>query len=141
MLSCMKQQCFKLKKHKTIHVYPHPKRPHTELYQHPYVVGKQNKWLHNNIFDAMGCSACAQHGLGVPYHRMTKQRNTKRKELSERVRSMTKAEMEIERLSEYVVMSPSCDLSFIRWWKTLGSDEPSSMLSIPMVILVKLASP
>lgn len=116
----LKQQGSELKRCKTIN--PHPKRPDTEQYRD---LVKQNEWLRHNIFDAMGnylfCCACVHHGLRVSYRRLARQRNVKRKEHTEPIRSMTKAEVEEERLSEYVVMPHDCDLSFLRWWKTLTS--------------------
>lgn len=120
--SCMKQHGSELKKRK--YIYPHPKRPDTEHYRD---LVKQNEWLRNNFFDVMGnylfCCACIHNGLGVSYRRLTRQRNVKRMEHTEPIRSMTKAEVEEGRLSKYVVMPPACDLSFIRWWKTLSNTD------------------
>ena len=116
----MKRQGTELKRRKLIN--PHPKQPDKEQYRD---LVKQNEWLRNNVFDSLGnyifCSRCVHHALGVLYQRLSRQRSIKRWESSESICSMTKSEVE-ERLGEWVVMPPGCEMSFIVWWKQLSND-------------------
>ena len=116
----MKRQGTELKRCKSIN--PHPKQPAREQYRD---LVKQNEWLRNNVYDSLGnylfCSRCVHHALGVSYQRLSRQRSNKRCENSEPIRSMTKAEVEEERLGKYVIMPQGCELSFMAWWKQLAS--------------------
>ena len=107
----MKMQGTELKKRKKIN--PHPKKPN---FCHYRDLKKQNEWLRNNVFDAMGnylfCCKCIHTALGVAYKRLAHQRSVKRAQYSEPLRTLTKGNVIEQRLSEYVVMPPECDLSF-----------------------------
>ena len=71
------------------------------------------------MFDSLGnyifCSRCVHHALGVSYQRLSRQKSVKRRESSEPIRSMTKSDVEEERLGEWAVMPPDCEMSFIAW--------------------------
>lgn len=112
----LKRQGSELKRRKKIN--PEPKRVNFDHYGD---LIKQNEWLHGNVFDAMGnylfCCKCVHIALGVSYQRLSRQRKIKQAESKEPLRSMTKAEVVTERLSNYVVMPPECDVSFMAWWK------------------------
>ena len=58
-------------------------------------------------------------GFTNSFPRLSRQRSIKKRENTEPLRSMTKSEVEEERLSERVVMPQGCETSFIKWWKTL----------------------
>ena len=117
----MKRQGSELKRRKLIN--PHPKQPDKEQYR---ALVKQNEWLRNNVFDSLGnyifCSRCVHHALGVSYQRLSRQRSIKRRESTEPIRSMTKSGVEEERLGEWVIMPPECEMSFMAWWKQLSND-------------------
>ena len=86
-------------------------------------VKRQNDWLRENMFDAMGnylfCCACVRIAFGISKQRITRQRAIKRKQFKEPLQSMSKAEVEKERLGEYVVMPKDLDVSFKNWWRFL----------------------
>ena len=95
----MKRQGSELKRRKSIN--PHPKNVEKEQYRD---LVKQNDWLRANVFDSLGnyffCAKCIHHALGVSYERLSRQRSVKRRESSEPVRSMTKSDVERERLGK-----------------------------------------
>lgn len=105
----LKRQGSELKRRKKINL--EPKRVNFDHYRD---LIKQNEWLRGNVFDAMGnylfCCKCIHIALGVSYQRLSRQRKIKRAESKEPLRSMTKAEVVTERLSNYVVMPPECDV-------------------------------
>ncbi len=107
-----------LKKKK--HLNPHPKRPEMTHYRD---VKRQNDWLREHVFDPMGnylyCCPCIRASFGVSGQRLARQRNIKRKQSQEPLRDMSKAEVEEERVSEYVVMPASLDMAFKEWWRSL----------------------
>ena len=109
-------------------INPHHKQPDKEQYRD---LVKQNKWLRNNVFDSLGnyifCSRCVHHDLGVSYQRLSTQTSIKRRKSSEPIRSMTKSEVEEERLGEWLVMPPESEMSFIAWWKQLLNDSTVSV--------------
>lgn len=117
----MKRQGTELKCRKLIH--PHPKNVDKEQYRD---LVKQNDWLQANVFDSLGnylfCAKCIHHALGVSYQRLSRQRSVKRRENNEPIRSMTKSDVEKERLRKFVVMPPGCDIPFLSWWKKLPND-------------------
>ncbi len=105
----MKRQGSELKRRKTIN--PHPKRPESQQYRD---LVKQNEWLRNNVFDSLGnFFFCIHHALGISHQRLSRQRSINE--------SVSKYEVEDQRLSESVVMPQGCDLSFMKWWKTIPS--------------------
>ena len=87
----------------------------------------QNEWLRNNAFDTLGnylfCSECIHNALGVSYQRLARQRKVKRAQFHQPIRRMTKQEVAENNLSQYVVMPEGSDLSFMLWWKSLGSGD------------------
>ena len=97
----MKRQGSELKRRKTIN--PHPKRPESQQYRD---LVKQNEWLRNNVFDALGnfyfCSGCIHHALGISHQRLSRQRSIKKRLSNEPVRSITKSEVEEEEVEEEV---------------------------------------
>ena len=101
-----------LKKRK--HLNPHPKRPDTIHYRN---VKSQNDWICENLFDPMGnylfCCACIRISLGISRQRIARQRAIKRKQSEEPLRTMTKVEVEKERVSDYVVMPASREICSI----------------------------
>ena len=70
------QQGSKLKKRKRKNTYP--KRNDTASYRD---INKQNEWLRNNVFDAMGnylfCAACLKHGLQISFQQLSRQQKIK----------------------------------------------------------------
>ena len=92
-----------LKKRK--HARSNPKRPNSVPYRD---IKRQNDWISENLCDPMGNylfdNACIRAALGVSKQRLTRLRGVKRKQLKEPLRDMTKADVEKERISEYVVM-------------------------------------
>ena len=100
-------------------VNPNPKKPG----MHYRDVKRQSDWLRENMFDAMGnylfCCACVRIAFGISKQRITRQRAIKRKQFKEPLQSMSKAEVEKERLGEYVVMPKDLDVSFKNWWRFL----------------------
>lgn len=107
-----------LKKRK--HANPHPKRPDTVHYRD---IKRQNDWMRQNLFDPMGnylyCSSCICISLKVSKQRLARQRAVKRKQSQEPLRSMTKAEVEEDDVSDYVVMPANLDIAFKEWWMSL----------------------
>jgi hypothetical protein len=118
----LKRQGSELKRRKWIN--PHPKQPETQQYRD---LVKQNDWLRSNIFDTLGnyifCCGCVHHALGISFQRLARQRAIKRRLHSEPLRSMTKSQVEVERLGEYVVMPEGCSMSFVAWWKSQSQSD------------------
>lgn len=118
----LKHQGNDLKRRKLLN--PHPKKVNFTHYRD---LKAQNDWLLNNIFDVHGnylfCSQCVHLSLGVSYKRLARQRNVKRRHATEPIRQLTKAQVENERLGEFVVIPPENQSSFKRWWKQVGSEE------------------
>lgn len=110
----MKRQGTQLKRQKLIN--PYPKQPEKEQYRD---LVKQNEWLRNDVLDSLGnyifCSHCVHHALGVSYQRLSRQRSVKRRESSEPIRSMTKSEVEEERLGEWVIILCHKDVKCHLW--------------------------
>lgn len=97
----LRRQGSELKRRKTIN--PNPKRPDFDHYRD---LNKQNEWLRNNIFDAIGnylfCSKCIHNALGVSYQYLSRQRKVKRAQFNQPIRNMTKQEVSEQKLSQYV---------------------------------------
>lgn len=113
----------KLKRRKQVN--PHPKHPDMVHYHN---LKSQNDWIRENLFDPMGnylfCCSCIQASLGISRQRLARQRAIKRRQSQEPLRTMTKLAVEEERLSHYVVMPASLEISFKEWWSSLQpSDE------------------
>ena len=68
----------------------------------------QNEWLRQNCYDSLGnylyCNSCIQSALGVSKDRLAKQCNIKCQQSQVPIADMTKAEIEKQRLSAYVLM-------------------------------------
>ena len=94
-------------------------------------VVKQNEWLRQNCYDSLGnylyCGTCIQSAIGVSKDRLAKQRNIKRQQSQVPIVEMTKAEIEKQRLSAYVVMPEMVDTAFNNWWRSL---EPSATIQV-----------
>jgi len=122
----IKRQGSELKRRKCTN--PHPKKPSTQQYRD---LVRQNEWLRNNIFDAVGnylfCCRCVHHALGISFQRLSRQRTVKRKQFAKPLCSLTKSEVEAKNLSQYVVMPQGCEMSFMAWWKLL---ESSSIVTV-----------
>ena len=126
MFTGLIHQGSELKKRK--HLNPHPKRPLTVHYRD---LKRQNDWIRENMFDPMGnylyCCSCIRASLGVSRQRICRQRAVKRRQSEEPLREISKTEVEEQRVSEYVVMPASLDISFKEWWSSL---EPSHMVAV-----------
>ena len=104
------------------------KRPDTTHYRN---LNRQNDWIRENLFDPMGnylyCCPCIRASLRVSRQRLARQRGIKRRQFQEPLRDMTKAEVEEESVSEYVVMPASLEIAFKEWWVSL---EPSHTVMV-----------
>ena len=111
-----------LKKRK--HARSNPKRPNSVPYRD---IKRQNDWISENLFDPMGNylfdNACIRAALGVSKQRLTRLRGVKRKQSKEPLRDMMKADVEKERISEYVVMPSDKEMSFKEWWMSLDASD------------------
>ena len=112
---------------KRIRLNPHPKRPDMTHYRD---LKRQNDWIRENLFDPMGnylyCCPCIHASLGLSRQRLARQRAIKRKQsqelfcnMTKALRNTTKAEVEEEGVSEFVVMPASLNIAFKEWWYTL----------------------
>ena len=99
---------------------PNPKRTGAVQYRD---LSRQNHWLKANMFDSMGnylyCSACIRAAFGLSTARLTCLRLVKRRECSEPIATMTKVEVEEQRLGQCVVMPSTLDCSFKSWWRSV----------------------
>ena len=118
----MVRQGSELRRRKSIN--PNPRKPN---FQHYRDLVKQNEWLRNNIFDALGnylfCSNCVHATLGVSFKRLARLRNVKKAQYQTPIKIMAKHEVEHAKLGKSVVMPNGCDLSFVLWWKSLKADD------------------
>ena len=109
-------------------IQPYPKKSDATHYRD--IVG-QNNWLKSNVFDSLGnylyCSACIRKAFGVSSARLSRLRNVKRRECSNPTSTMTKSEVEENRLGQYVVMPANIDCSFKAWWRSI---EPSHSVQV-----------
>ena len=107
---------------------PHPKRVDTIHYRD---IIRQNERMRENLYDPMGnylfCSSCICASLGVSKQRIARQRAMKRKQSQEPIRSMTKEEVEKERVSDYVIMPLNLDIAFREWWIDLQDSDSVSV--------------
>ena len=115
-------QCSELKKRK--HANPHPKRP---AFVHYRDLKRQNEWIRENLFDPMGnylfCCSCIRASLKISKQRIAHPRAIKQQESQEPLRDMTKAEVEEQCLSAYVVMPAALEVAFKEWWQALKSSD------------------
>lgn len=107
---------------------PRPKRPNAIPYRD---LKHQNEWLRENLFDSKGnylfCRSCICATFEVSPGRLARQRTIKRKQSTDPLKDMSKAEVEDQRLGDYVVMPTAVDSSFKAWWRSL---QPSHIVSI-----------
>ncbi len=107
-----------LRRRKSIN--PHPKR---SGFIHYRDIVRQNEWLRATVFDSLGnylyCNSCVRAAFGVSKDRLTRQRNIKCRENQEPTTEMSKAEVEQQRLGEYIIMPPAVETSFSKWWRTV----------------------
>ena len=111
-----------LKKRK--HANPHPKRPDFVHYRD---LKGQNEWIRENCFDPMGnylfCCSCIRASLKISKQRIAHQRAIKQQESQEPLRDVTKAEVEEQCLSAYVIMPAALEVAFKEWWQSLKSSD------------------
>ena len=104
-------------------INPAPRKPDKQHYRD---VKRQNEWLRQNMFDAMGnylyCSTCITRSLGVSSQRLARQRNVKRKRGTDPLVEMKKSDVEQQSLGNYVVMPASSNECFMVWWRSLDSE-------------------
>ena len=116
----MVHQGSELKRKKAIN--PAPKKDDAIPYRD---IVRQNEWLRQNCFDSLGnylyCTSYIQSALGISKDRLTKQRNIKRQQSQTPVVDMKKVEIEQKRLSDYVIMPETVEISFNKWWRSLES--------------------
>ena len=97
------RQGSELKRRKSIN--PAPRKPN---FQHYRDLVKQNEWLRNNIFDAMGnylfCNQCVHAAFGVSIKRLAHLRKQKKAQFQHPVKEMTKCAVEEGKLGQYVIM-------------------------------------
>ena len=109
-----------LKRKKAIN--PAPKKDDAIPYRD---IVRQNEWLRQNCFDSLGnylyCASCIRSALGISKDRLTKQHNIKRQQSQIPVVDMKKVEIEQKRLTDYVIMPETVEISFIKWWRSLES--------------------
>ena len=110
-----------LKRVKSIN--PEPKRANVQHYRD---VKAQTDWLRSNVLDAAGnllyCAACIRSAFGISKQRIARQRAIKQNASKEPLRRLTKAEVEQQRLGEFVLMPSGCDIAFRKWWKDISED-------------------
>ena len=94
--------------------------------QHYRDVKRQNDWLRQSMFDAMGnylyCSRCITSVFGISSQRLARQCNVKRRQTSQPIREMKKSDVKEQLLGKYVVMPATCNQSFMVWWRSLASE-------------------
>lgn len=104
-------------------ISPVPRSPDREHYRD---VKKQNDWIRQNMFDAMGnylyCSPCIVNAFGVSGQRLARQRNVVRKRATQPIVEMKKSAVEEQSLGSFVVMPAECNQSFMTWWRSLESE-------------------
>ena len=61
--------------------------------------------------------------LGISQQRISHQRAIRQKQSQEPLRNMTKAEVEEDRVSEYIVMPAAVDIAFNKWWSSLQATD------------------
>ena len=107
---------------------PHPKNPDRTHYRD---LNRQNEWLRENIFDTAGnylyCCTCVRMALGISKQRIARQRAVKRQQNAKPIVKMSKSDVEKQDLSTHVVMPPSVEESFNKWWRTL---EAASLVDV-----------
>ena len=101
-------------------INPHPVKVDRAHYRN---VVKQNEWLRENIFDAVGnylyCQACVRSSFGISADRLARQRKIKCQMLKNPIVRMKKSEVIDKRVGDFVVMPECLSLSFNKWWVTV----------------------
>ena len=102
---------------------PHPKLPERDHYRN---IKAQKEWLRPNVFDTMGnylfCHSCIVKALRVSHQRLARQRRIKQKLFQKPVQSMSKQQVESEKLTGFVVMPEGIESNFKQWWKSVPDD-------------------
>lgn len=101
-------------------INPHPVKSDRTHYRN---VVKQNEWLKENIFDAVGnylyCQACVRSSFSISADRLARQRRIKCQMLKNPIVKMKKSEIIDKHLGDFIVMPPCVSLSFNKWWVTV----------------------
>ena len=102
----MVRQGSELKRTKAVN--PNPRKPD---FQHYRDLVRQDEWLCNNIFDALGmfCNRCAHNALGVSLKRLARLRNVKKAQFQNPMKVL-KHEVEDLKLRKFVIMPNGCEL-------------------------------
>ena len=86
----------------------------------------QNELIRGNIFDAMGnylfCHKCIIKALNVNLQRLSRQRKIKQNQFQKPLVSMTKNEVDKEKVKSFVFMPESVETSLSLWWANLTND-------------------
>lgn len=97
-------------------VNPYPWKPD---FQHYRALVRQNKWLHNNIFDVLGyylfCNQCVHFALSVSLKCLAHLQNVKKAQFQNPVKVMTEHKVEDVKLGKFVIMPNKCELWFVLW--------------------------
>ena len=76
------------------------------------------------MFDPMGnyffCAKCTCASFNILERRLTRQRNVKRQQSQLPVVTTKMFDVVEQRLGDYVVMPPSIEQPFLRWWRSLS---------------------
>ena len=115
-------------------VLPNPKKPEKQHYQN---LVAQNAWIRSNPFDALEyCSACIISTLGIGSERLTRQPSIKQREALTPVVDMSKPDVVLNRLEEFVVLPDVVDntcseRSAFRW--KIGLNMPFAHIRLTIV--------
>ena len=102
---------------------PTPKKPDKLHYRN---LVAQNKWIRSNLFDALGnykyCQKCITMILKIGTQQLAHQTAVKQHQAHAPLVHMTKSEVLVDHLEEYVVL-PDGQEFFDSWWDSLGNAE------------------
>ena len=91
----------------------------------------QNEWIRGNLFDAMGndlfCHRCIVKALNVGPQRLSRQRKVKGNQIQKPLVSMTKNEVDKEKVKSFVYMPESVETSLSLWRANLPNDHTVSV--------------
>ena len=91
----------------------------------------QNKWIRGNLFDAMGnylfCHKCIIKALNVSPQWLSRQCNVKQNQFQKPLVSMTKNEVDKEKVKSFVFMPESVKTSLSLWWANFPNDHAVSV--------------
>ena len=100
-----------------------PRKPNKLHYRN---LVAQNKWIRSNLFDALGnykyCQRCITLILKIGTQRLAHQRTVKQCQAHAPLVHMTKSEVLVDHLEEYVVL-PDGQEFFDSWWDSVGNAE------------------